>query len=233
MEVILGSKKIPLPVYGEHALFLGATNSGKSYLAEHMLMSYENFIAFDTQDSLEIIEKLSKKVRTPQQLTFLLSMQKLVNRYSRLRYVPDLEYRNRLTWNYVIRKIAASSTKKKPHPKILMIDEIFHLGWGMSFPNELPQAISTCRQKKISLFVNTQMPKNLPGALITQAKYIFVFFLNKEEEIKYTSGFVRQDRKEFINVLYDQKLDNSFILINGFEGTWEKYPALSVKGVSV
>jgi DNA helicase HerA-like ATPase len=205
---------LEMPDYGQHIVFLGSTGSGKSHLAEAMLNEYSRYVGIDTQDSLAVN---GAKLKNPNFLKQYLWL------YKRIHYVPNPDYMNRLSWDFVLRTLAFSSTKKKPKPKIVYIDEIYHLGFNQNFPVWLPKAVATCRQKQISFWISTQRPKMIPVATISEASRIFIFYLSRGEDIEYISKFARRDRKGFEKALLEQKNDYSFIEVNNRLGTWQKF----------
>lgn len=210
-------KILQLPEYGKHLVFVGSTGSGKSYLAQKMLEHYERYFAIDTQDSLDIE---GKTINNPKNLRWILKF------YPKIRYVPRLEYREKEVWDYIFEVLNDSSTRKKPNPRIVYIDEIYHLGYGANFPNWLPKAITTARQKKISYWIATQRPRNIPLPILTEASFIYVFYLSRDDDIKYLASFARKNPKQLYEALQGQENDYSFIEINVRTGEWQKYPKL-------
>jgi len=209
---------LQLPDYGKHLIFLGSTGSGKTYLAEKMLQRYARTFAIDTQDSLDIP---GNRIRSPDLLAWKLKI------HARLHYVPRPEYLDRETWNYVLKTILLSSEKKKPKPRVIYIDEIFHLGFGaVSFPDWLSKSVTTARQRKLSYWISTQRPRMIPGEILTEASKIYVFYLSKAEDIKFISGFSRSDPKQLQEALSLQQDDYSFIEIDNRKGTWQKFQKL-------
>lgn len=212
---------LSIPKPGQHIVAIGSTGSGKSEFMQTMLNTQEKFFAIDTQDSLDRLDAASFK--DPHGLNIRLKI------YNKLKYKPANTYRERDWWNYVIATLANSSTKKKPNPRVIYIDEIYHLGYGVSFPKELPKALTTCRQKKISWWIATQRPRQIPVPVLSEASKIYVFYLSKFEDMKYISGFGRLDPKELMKELKNQSDDYSFIEIDNRKGTWQKYPAIKLK----
>lgn len=208
---------LTLPEYGKHVVFLGATGSGKTVLAERMLSNFDNIFAIDTQDALEIEAKV---LRNPKSLGLWLKI------YHKIRYVPKMEYMNSTAYNYIFKVLLDSSKKRHKKSKIIYIDEIYHLGYGASFPNWLPRSITTARQRGISFWISTQRPRNIPLPVLTEASKIYVFYLNKEEDIDFISGFARTDKRAFRRELMEQKDDYSFFEIDARKGTWVKYPKI-------
>jgi len=125
-------------------------------------------------------------------------------------------------WNYLFDMLNDSSTKRKPRPRVIMLDEIYHIGYGTGFPKKLPVGITTARQKKLSYFINSQRPKNIPAPILSEASRIFIFYLNKEDDMKYMAGFAREDKKAFLEDLKAQKKDFSFIELDATTGTYQR-----------
>lgn len=213
--------KLLLPDYGKHILFVGSTGSGKTFLAEEMLSHFQNYLAIDTQDSLTL------EGRT---ITSLKRFSQNLKNYPRLRYVPTPDLLEKEYWDYLFAKLLQSSTKKDPHPIICYIDEIYHLGYGYSnFPKWLPKSVTTARQRKISYWVSAQRPRLIPPEIITEASKIYVFYLSKNDDIKFISGFARENPKELYHALANQQDDYSFLEIDNRKGTYKKYPPLKPK----
>jgi len=211
--------ELELPEYGKHIVFLGSTGSGKSVLASAMLRYYDAFFAIDTQDSLDIPGKV---LANPRHLGLLLRF------YPKLHYVPKPEFIERYYFEHVFRTLLNSSQKKKPRPRIIYIDEIYHVGYGMSFPAWLPKAITTARQRKLSFWISTQRPRAIPVPVMSEASKIIVFYLSKGDDIKLVSEFARSDKKGLFKALSEQEDDYSFIVVDNRKGTWSKYPKLKL-----
>lgn len=210
---------LKLSDYGQHIVFIGATGSGKTVLATEMMKHYERYFAIDTQDALEIDGKM---VRSPEKIQWYLKL------YDRIRYVPKPEYLHGSYFNYIFKKILESSSKKRKSPRVVYIDEIYHIGYGAGFPAWLPKAITTARQRGISFWISSQRPRNIPMPVLSEASKIYVFYLNKEDDIKYISGFARKNKKELEAMLFNQEDDFSFIEIDARKGLWQKLPKLKI-----
>jgi hypothetical protein len=218
---------IVTPDDGRHIVLLGSNGCGKSAFSMQLLQFKERYLAIDTQDGLDtgdtVLPGKPVKITTPKELKLYLRL------FKRLRYVPKIDYMERNYWNYLIRAFFETSTKKKPVPRTLYIDEIFHMGYGhANFPNWLPKSMTSARQRKLSLYISTQRPRMIPGEVITEASKIYVFYLSKEEDIKYVSGFVRRDKKAFQDVLFNQTDDFSFIEIDVRKGSYQKFPPIKL-----
>jgi hypothetical protein len=209
---------ITKPKFGEHIAFIGTTGSGKSLLAAELLAQFDHYFCIDTQDSLDLPG--SKVINSPANLELKLKL------YNRIRYVPKSEYRNREAWNFVFYTLANSSSKKKPKPRIVYIDEVFHVGYGPSFPNELPKLATTGRQKKISLWISTQRPSMLPIPLLTECKRLYVFYLKYTEDIKKIGRLARGIT--LTKELEDLKLNYSFYEIDGVTGGYRHLAPISL-----
>ncbi len=205
---------LQLPRPGEHVVFVGTTGSGKTYLASKLLSYVERSIVFDTHGTVPV--EGSVKVDHPGAVAWNLRW------YHRIRYVPKLEYRTREHWNQVVKFLLTRNLGKK---RVIYIDEIFHLGFGPSFPDWLSRGISTARQRQTSFWISSQRPMNIPMAVMTEASRIYAFYLSYEDDIKKLSKFVR-DSKAFQEVMLGLKYDYSFVEIDRIKGTWRKLPKL-------
>lgn len=209
---------ISLPKLGEHIIFCGTTGSGKTYLAQEMLKNYDRVFAFDTHNSLKIED--SVKIISPENIV------KKLWSFDKIRYVPKLEYRSKEWYNYVIKILM---TKKYGKNRVIYIDEIFHLGYGLNFPDWLSRGISTARQRKTSIWSSSQRPMNVPMAILTESRRIYLFYLSYAEDLKKISKFTR-DEKRFLEVIKELKYDYSFIELDRIKGEWRKLPKLTIKG---
>lgn len=208
---------ITLPKLGEHIIFCGTTGSGKTYLAQEMLKNYERVFVFDTHNSLRVADAI--KITSPQNIV------KKLRSFPKIRYVPELEYRTKDWYNYVVKSLMTKSAGKG---RVIYVDEIYHLGFGQSFPDWLSRGISTARQKKISLWTSSQRPTNIPMAIMTESRRIYLFYLSYAEDIKKVSKFTR-DERNFLTEVQNLKYDYSFIEIDRIKGEWRKLSKLKSK----
>lgn len=209
---------ISLPKLGKHQVFMGMTGSGKSELCQQIINSYgDNVRVFciDPDDSVEL--KGAKRVKTPAQAKFWFAF------YNKIRYTPDREYFNRDDWEELFDWLCSTSTKKKPKPMIIHINEIYRLGYGNNFPQSLPVTMATARKRQISLFIETQRPKAIPVPVLTEASRIYTFILRRLEDRKYIAGYIGgDDTKTFLSVLNNQSKNYSFLMIDGDDGSWQR-----------
>jgi len=213
--------KLGLIKPGQHAVLLGSTGSGKSVLAQKIVECFEGKFVIDTQDSLNFND--TKVIKEPERIEWLLKHHKAIQ------YIPKTEYRNKTSWNYVFQKINESSSKRKPVPRIVYIDEIRHIGYGNSYPSWLSANLVTARQKKISFLVAAQRPKNLPPEILTEASKLYVFYLSRAEDIKFVSEFSRTDPKALQAELNNMDADDyNFLEIDVRKGTFVKYPKIQL-----
>lgn len=216
---------ITLPKLGEHLIFCGTTGSGKTVLAQELLSNYDKIFVFDTQDSLKIPDAV--KVTSP------IGLGRKLKSLSRIRYVPKLEYRTKDYFNAVIKYLLLTKNifdrQEVWKNGIIYIDEIYHIGYGQSFPDWLSRGIATARQKKISIWVSSQRPTNIPMPLMTESRRIYLFYLSYAEDLKKISKFTR-DEKHFLEVIRELKYDYSFIELDRITGMWRKLPKLQIKG---
>jgi len=209
---------IKLPEYGEHIVFAGTTGAGKSYLAQEMLKKFDKTFIIDTQDSLSIS---ATKVDSPKGLKLKLFW------FKKIRYVPKPEYMNSECWNYVFRTLLESSTKKRQKPRIIYIDEIYHVGYGASFPTWLPKAITTGRQRKLSFWISTQRPSQIPMPILSECTRFYVFYLGYEDDIKKLAKFCRKG--ELKEGLVGLQFNYGFIEVDRALGSFVVHNKLKIK----
>lgn len=213
-------KSVKIPEYGKHVVFLGSTGSGKSFMAEKMLEKTKRFFIFDTQDVFSFPK--SKIITKPTD-----AIKAIENRTERIIYKPDRQYQTREINGYIINAIVDSSKKKNPFPRVVYIDEIFHLGYERSFPSALPVAMAISRQRKISWWISTQRPKLIPTNILSEASFIFCFFLSRRMDIEYLSDNIRADKKDFIRTALKMEKENyNFIFLNQNTGDYEIFPKI-------
>lgn len=205
---------ITLPKKGDHLIFCGTTGSGKSYLAQEMLKNYERYFIFDTHGSLKLDNAI--KIIEP------MNLEKKLRAFDKIRYVPRLEYRTKAHFNAVFKTLM---TNKYAKNRIIYIDEIYHLGFGQSFPDWLSRGISTARQKKISIWTSSQRPSNIPMAILTESRRIYLFYLSYAEDIKKIAKFTR-DEKALLKEVEELGYDYSFIELDRIRGSWKKLTPL-------
>ena len=73
--------------------------------------------------------------------------------------------------------------------------------------------------------MSSQRPTNIPMAILTESRLIYVFYLSYEEDIKKVAKFVKNS-KRFQEVLQELEYDYSFIEIDRIKGTWKKFPKI-------
>ena len=211
---------IKIPDYGQHLLFAGTTSSGKSQLALELLKQFNSYFVIDTQDSL--ILPGSTKITSPKMLKQKLQF------FKKIRYVPSGEYRTKAYWNYIFKTLSDSSSKKKPRPRIIYIDEIYHLGYGVNFPNWIPIMATTGRQRKLSLWISSQRPSMIPIPTMSECTRFYLFYISYDEDITKMSKFVRKDKRGLIQELNQIELDYSFIEVDRIRGEWRKMPKIKL-----
>lgn len=210
---------LTIPKYGQHAMFLGSTGSGKTYLAERMLDNVNSYFVFDTQDSLDLIA--SVRVTNPKECIKLLK-----KGIKKIQYCPEFKYQNKIINGFILDEIMQSSSKRHKKPRVIYIDEIFHFGYDNSFPKEIPVALATCRQKAISIWISTQRPKRIPTNILSESTYIYQFFLTKYDDIDIVADSVR-NQKEYIDTAVNlDKEEHAFIVVDQSNGTFKKYNAI-------
>jgi hypothetical protein len=208
---------------GEHILALGRTGSGKTYFSERFIQSSGlPYFCIDTQDSVDLPGYVLTSPNPWPGLDYYLK------KYDQIRYVPKMKYREREWWNWLFEKLVFSSSKKDPHPRIIHINEIYHIGYGIFFPDWVSKGLTTARQRHISFYIEAQRPKNIPTPVISESSRIYCFKLKRKDDKKYVAENCGEDEKEMFAVLNSLELDHSFIEINDTAGTWRKMPKIKV-----
>ena len=212
---------VKCPEYGIHQQFLGATGTGKSVLALKMIDFY-NYVIIDTQWSINkpdatyysdpraVIKNLRKK--------------------SKIIYRPKAIFKTKAIWNWFFAQLNDSSINQrgKIHKRVIYIDEIYHIGYGISFPQSIPQGLTTCRQRKISYWIASQRPKNIPIPIMTEATNIYIFFLSSEDDNKYIASFGK-NKKDMLQVLEVlTKEQHNFICSSPCDGTFKLFPPIKL-----
>ena len=207
---------LTLPKYGHHQVFCGSTESGKTTLGAQEVKYYDSYFIFDTQEAFGHLEGV--KIKDPKSIGLLLSINT-----KKIIYQPKKEYRTRAVFDRVIDQLVDSSRKTRQRPRIIWVDEVFHLGYRHSFPEALPVAMATARQRGISLWINTQRPKNVPVQIFTEAKYLNVFYLTRLDDMKTVAEYARQDVKEVFGILQNQTKDFRFLRVDLQTAEWQVY----------
>lgn len=210
---------LKLEPYGKHLIFCGTNGSGKTFLAKQMVQHYDRYFIIDTKGNIDLPGKI---VKSPENLAYHLKL------WDKIIYRPHRNYRNARAWNYVFNALMDSSSPKKKNERVILIDEVFHVGYGPSFPTALPIFATSARESGLSLWCNTQRPSQLPLPIFTEAAKIYVFYLTRRRDIKTIAEFSREDEKECLKILKSQQYDNSFIEIDNRTGTWKKFPKLHI-----
>lgn len=216
---------ITLLNYGKHMAIVGSTGSGKTYLADNLLNFYNHWLYIDTQDAFEHDE--AKIVTNLPDLRA-----EIVRKREKIIYKPEMNYRHKLAWEALFRLIDASSQKKRKNPRIVYIDEIYHIGYGAAFPNALAQSITTARQKGISYWVGAQRPVAIPKPILTEASRIYAFYLTSEDDIMRVATFSR-GRKEVFEKIYNLERNHSFIEIDAATGKARYFGPLNFEDINL
>ena len=185
-----------------------------------MLEKTKRFFIFDTQDVYNI--KSAKIVNKPSE-----AVKAIEKNIPRIIYKPTRKYQLKEINEVIINAIVDSSTKKNLKERVIYIDEIFHLGYDRSYPQALPVALAISRQRRLSWWIATQRPKLIPTNILSEASYIFCFFLSKRMDLDYLSENIRAEKKQFMKLALDMNKDDyNFILLDQTNGNYKLFPKI-------
>ena len=165
----------------EHVLVAGATGTGKTYLAAKYLEGYNNVVVLDTKAMFYNWEKMEATGEVVV-IDRLANIGKVKNK--KIIYRPVFQELNEEMYNHFFSWIYRRENT------IVLIDETMQIS---PTPFKLPEfakgILQRGRQKNVSIWALTQRPQNISPLFISEAKHLFVFRLNLE-----------QDRKKLVHV---------------------------------
>lgn len=171
----------------KHVLVVGATGTGKSYLAEQYLKGYQYVVKLDTKD--ETSERRRAGLSPWEGLTENRDFTVVTN-YEELDevdtdkiiYVPPYEEQTKENFNRFFDWIF------KRENTILWIDELMSIGSVNSYPFSLGRLYQQGRSKGIGIWGCSQRPSGIPSIAPANSSYYFVFNL-----------YLKADRKRMVD----------------------------------
>lgn len=179
----------------KHVLVVGATGTGKSYLAEQYLKGYKYVVKLDTKD--ETSERRRSGVspwdglKEGKDFTVCNSITALDDiETDKIIYVPPYEEQTRENFDIFFNWIFARENT------ILWIDELMSVGTVNSFPFALGRLYQQGRSKGIGIWACSQRPSGIPSIAPANSSYYFVFNL-----------YLKADRKRMVDATGMEELD--------------------------
>lgn len=167
----------------KHVLVCGRTGTGKSYLCEEYLRTYENVVKLDTKG--EVFERL-KNGESPwrgltegEDFTVCYNFEELDEiETPKIIYAPTYDEQNEDIFNAFFSWIFNRGNT------ILWIDELMSVGTSYKYPYELGRLMQQGRSKGIGVWSCTQRPSGIPSAVPANCSYFFIFALSLKADRK-------------------------------------------------
>ena len=179
----------------KHVLVVGATGTGKSYLAEQYLKGYEYVVKLDTKD--ETSERTRAGLSAWEGLiegkdfVIVRNFEELDEvETPKIIYVPPYEEQTKDNFNRFFDWIF------KRENTILWIDELMSIGTVNSYPFSLGRLYQQGRSKGIGIWGCSQRPSGIPSIAPANSSYYFVFNL-----------YLKADRKRMVDSTGMDQLD--------------------------
>lgn len=166
----------------EHVFIAGMTGSGKSYLAESYLASYEYVVKLDTKD--EVTERRIKGenlwygLREGKDFTVCRSLEELSTvETKKIIYVPDIDEQDDIHYDAFFKWIYERQNT------IVWVDELMEVcPSALKFPFYLKAIYTRGRSKNIGCWALTQQPVNIPSFVYANSTHFFTFELQRFED---------------------------------------------------
>ena len=166
-----------------HVLICGMTGTGKSFLAENYLRTYEYVVKLDTKNETEERrrEGLSpwSGVREGRDFSVVDSFEQLDDvETKKIIYCPPFDEQNEETFNQFFRWCFERENT------IVWVDELMSVGTVMRYPRELGRIMQQGRSKNVSVWACTQRPSGIPAIVPANCHYFFVFNMTLPQDRK-------------------------------------------------
>lgn len=177
----------------KHVFVCGMTGTGKSFLCENYLRTYQYVVKLDTKDETGERRAEGKSpwagLREGKDFTVCQSLDELEGiETDKIIFVPDYDEQNEETYNRFFRWIFERGNC------ILWIDELMSIGSVNSFPKELGRIMTQGRSKGVGVWACTQRPSGIPAIVPSNSSYFFVFDMSLPQDRKKlvdTTGMVK------------------------------------------
>lgn len=152
---------------------VGKTNSGKTYLAEHITAPMPRLVALDGKNvlgkpgwNLDSSEQAMRALRRGQN--------------ARVRIVETEQQ----DWDYWLDLVWEMGNT------FVYIDEMLALTAGNGTASKsLKRLYQMGREKRIGVMASTQRPKSVPAVMFSEAEWLFVFRVSRKDDRKYLTEF--------------------------------------------
>lgn len=170
-----------------HVLVVGATGTGKSYLAEQYLKGYEYVVKLDTKDETSERRRVGLSawdgLKEGKDFTVVSHFDQLDEvDTKKIIYVPPYEEQTRETFDRFFNWIFARENT------ILWIDELMSIGTVNSYPFALGRLYQQGRSKGVGIWACSQRPSGIPNIAPANSSYYFIFNL-----------YLKADRKRMVD----------------------------------
>lgn len=173
-------------------LIMGTRGCGKSYLAQRIQKIWPRRVIIDSLNEYtegtvvysfnEFAQKLSE-FKSVNQHDF-----ELVYQFDPESNISEVEFEQIVRLCYYFGNIQ------------LVIEEIQLYSTPHVLPHWLKNALLTGRHQNISLLFTTQRPGELNKTILSQCSHIFCGRIVEGNDLRYISGFLRQDANKLINL---------------------------------
>lgn len=199
----------------KHVLVCGMTGTGKSFLCENYLRTYDYVVKLDTKNETD---ERYREGRSPwdgleegRDFVVCRKLEELDEvDANKIIFVPDYDDQTIDTYNMFFRWIFERENT------MLWIDELMSLGTANSYPKELGRLLTQGRSKNIGVWCCTQRPSGIPSIVTANVSYIFAFALALPQDRKRivdTTGMIEMyDMPEGFNFWYYKLGDKRAVL---------------------
>jgi len=180
----------------ERVLFVGRTGSGKTLLAERMLMYFPFVVVLDMKRRLEWegyeihqnLESLSRSEHT------------------HLIYKPSWEEQRPPRgehWSQHVEDFFRWSYERGNN--VIYVDEVMRCTHGDDMPEYYHAAITTGRELYVPVWSATQRPKKIPQVLLSETEHFFAFDLQLAQD--------EERMQEFAEVTLPSRTGHAFVYV--------------------
>lgn len=182
-------KHIVIPK-NKHVFVSGMTGTGKSYLCEHFLRTYDYVVKLDTKNETDerrfynqsawngLVEHTDFDVTSDFYELDEIGTPKII-------YNVDFENQNIDHFNEFFNWIFQRGNT------ILWIDELMSIGTVQKYPPALGRLLQQGRSKNIGVWCCTQRPSGIPSITLANSSYFFIFDMalpNDRKKLMETTG---------------------------------------------